>query len=112
MGITVKLYTDSDPTLPTTQNRLFSPALFLVGARSKLYPPLLPFVKIHVRIRCTALPDDLDCVNEGSLPASRRCHAHTDALTEGCSLTELWDDYGIVGDLSVGSFFFLQLWLC
>ncbi|KAF5329901.1 hypothetical protein D9758_018701 [Tetrapyrgos nigripes] len=45
--------------------------------------------------RCTALPDDLDSV------PGRRSHEHTDSLFagEGCSLKELWDDYGIVADL-------------
>ncbi|KAF5343292.1 hypothetical protein D9758_016490 [Tetrapyrgos nigripes] len=45
--------------------------------------------------RCTAPPDDLDSV------PGRRSHEHTDSLFagEGCSLKELWDDYGIVTDL-------------
>jgi hypothetical protein len=48
--------------------------------------------------RCTALPHDLD-----DPTASRRSHEHTDALLEGCTLRELWDDYGIVGDLKVSN---------
>ncbi|KAJ3995443.1 hypothetical protein F5050DRAFT_1808660 [Lentinula boryana] len=43
--------------------------------------------------RCTAPPDNLDS-NSG-----RRSHKHTDTLSEGCTLKELWDDYGIVADL-------------
>ncbi|KAF8056311.1 hypothetical protein FPV67DRAFT_1678284 [Lyophyllum atratum] len=41
----------------------------------------------------TANPDDLDAA------AGRRSQELTEALLEGCTLTELWDDYGIVGDL-------------
>ncbi|KAF8872520.1 hypothetical protein CPB84DRAFT_1854424 [Gymnopilus junonius] len=44
--------------------------------------------------KCTALPDKLD--DPGG---SRRSHEHTDTLLDGCTLKELWDDYGIVGDL-------------
>ncbi|KAF5314796.1 hypothetical protein D9758_018852 [Tetrapyrgos nigripes] len=45
--------------------------------------------------RCTSPPDNLDS-DEG-----RRSHEHTASLLEGdgCTLKELWDDYGIVGDL-------------
>ncbi|KAF8871136.1 hypothetical protein CPB84DRAFT_1754164 [Gymnopilus junonius] len=46
--------------------------------------------------KCTALPDKLD--DPGG---SRRSHEHTDTLLDGCTLKELWDDYGIVGDLLV-----------
>ncbi|KAE9399341.1 hypothetical protein BT96DRAFT_965641 [Gymnopus androsaceus JB14] len=40
--------------------------------------------------RCMAPPDDLDST------AGRRSHEHTDSLLNGCTLKELWDDYGIV----------------
>ncbi|KAK7450592.1 hypothetical protein VKT23_012902 [Stygiomarasmius scandens] len=43
--------------------------------------------------RCSSSPNNLDA-NEG-----RRSHQLTDALSEGCSLKEMWDDYGIVADL-------------
>ncbi|KAG1850415.1 hypothetical protein F4604DRAFT_1883666 [Suillus subluteus] len=32
-------------------------------------------------------------------PASERCHEHTEALVEEATLGDLWDEYGIVGDL-------------
>ncbi|KAF8268153.1 hypothetical protein EI94DRAFT_1786067 [Lactarius quietus] len=46
--------------------------------------------------KCTALPSNLDAM--GAFP---RTHTHTDVLvnTGGIELRELWDDYGIVGDL-------------
>jgi Plavaka transposase len=44
---------------------------------------------------CTASPDNLD------EPSGRRSHEHTDVLLEACSLHELWDNYGIVGDVIV-----------
>ncbi|KAF8886311.1 hypothetical protein BD779DRAFT_1611774 [Infundibulicybe gibba] len=43
--------------------------------------------------RCLSPSDDLDA------RSGRRSHEHTDALIEACSLQELWDNYGIVGDL-------------
>ncbi|KAJ7261170.1 hypothetical protein C8J57DRAFT_1635845 [Mycena rebaudengoi] len=43
--------------------------------------------------RCLSPPYDLDQAS------ARRSHEHTDALMEGCTLKELWDDFGIVGDL-------------
>uniref|UniRef100_A0A8H8CQQ1 C2H2-type domain-containing protein n=1 Tax=Psilocybe cubensis TaxID=181762 RepID=A0A8H8CQQ1_PSICU len=43
--------------------------------------------------KCTSHPDDLDA------PSPRRSQMHTKALVDGCTLIELWDDYGIVGDL-------------
>ncbi|KAJ7249322.1 hypothetical protein C8J57DRAFT_1356642 [Mycena rebaudengoi] len=43
--------------------------------------------------RCLSPANDLD------QPSVRRSHEHTDALMEGCTLKELWDDFGIVGDL-------------
>ncbi|KAI1781722.1 hypothetical protein LXA43DRAFT_907952 [Ganoderma leucocontextum] len=45
--------------------------------------------------RCTADPDDLDT---GQAP--RRSHELTAALLDALTLKELWDDYGIVGDLT------------
>ncbi|KAG6823744.1 hypothetical protein H0H92_009155, partial [Tricholoma furcatifolium] len=46
--------------------------------------------------KCTAPPGDLDGPIGG-----RRSHMHTARLLEGqtCTLKELWDSYGIVGDL-------------
>ncbi|KAG1722510.1 hypothetical protein EDB19DRAFT_2029327 [Suillus lakei] len=32
-------------------------------------------------------------------PASRRCRKHTEALIEEATLGDLWDEYGIIGDL-------------
>jgi hypothetical protein len=41
-------------------------------------------------------------MNDLDRPSVDRSHEHTDALMEGFTLKELWDDFGIVGDL-VGS---------
>ncbi|KAF8223510.1 hypothetical protein L208DRAFT_1316457 [Tricholoma matsutake] len=43
--------------------------------------------------RCTAPSDDLD------RPSVHRSHQHTDTLLDTCTLKELWEEYGIVGDL-------------
>jgi hypothetical protein len=45
--------------------------------------------------RCLAPRNNLDS------DALDRCREHTDALVEEGTLGELWDDYGIVGDLIV-----------
>lgn len=50
---------------------------------------------------CTARVDDLD--NTQGTDVTRRCHEHTDALLEAFTLKELWDDYGIVGDVVVST---------
>jgi hypothetical protein len=41
------------------------------------------------------MPEDLDG------QAGHRSHEHTDVLLGACSLDELWNNYGIVGDLIV-----------
>ena len=46
--------------------------------------------------RCTAPAFDLD----GAL-AGRRSHAHTECALDACTLQELWNNYGTVGDLVV-----------
>jgi hypothetical protein len=47
--------------------------------------------------RCTAPADNLDGPGAG-----RRSQEHTETLAEGCTLKEMWDNYGIVADLTVG----------
>ena len=53
-------------------------------------------LSVLIGVRCTANADNLDA------PAGRQCHEHTDTLLEAFTLKELWDEYGIVGDLLVG----------
>ncbi|KAJ6622831.1 hypothetical protein B0H10DRAFT_1944422 [Mycena sp. CBHHK59/15] len=47
----------------------------------------------HVLSKTGVLMANLD------FPSVCRSHEHTDALMEGCTLKELWDDFGLVGDL-------------
>ncbi|KAJ6620591.1 hypothetical protein B0H10DRAFT_2357643 [Mycena sp. CBHHK59/15] len=49
--------------------------------------------------RCLSPSHDLDRLS------ARRCVEHTDALLEGCTLKELWDDFGIVGDIILSMIF-------
>lgn len=49
-----------------------------------------------IAIRCTASPKDLD--GGDSIP---RCEEHTEMLVQAFALGELWDAYGIVGDIIV-----------
>lgn len=84
-----------DLILPIIRSKLSLLALSRTGARSSFQ-----FILINVSLilsRCTASPDNLD--GEGGL----RSRVHTDVLLESAAidLKELWDDYGIVGDLIV-----------
>jgi hypothetical protein len=62
---------------------------------------------LHTLTRCTAAPDTLD----GTTGVIPRTHAHTNVLVNGggVELRELWDDYGIVGDLIVSFAHYLPL---
>lgn len=55
--------------------------------------------------RCTAPSDDLDA-DALQYHHGLRSHDHTDKLSEAFSLRELWDDFGIVGDLIVSHVMF------
>ena len=94
-----------DLTLPTIQSRLSLHALSRIGAQC-LFTIAFKVVGDPLLIcsRCTSSPDNLD---SGDGLHSR---IHTDVLLESgaISLKELWDDYGIVGDLIV-SFLFVYL---
>jgi hypothetical protein len=62
------------------------------------YVLLLSSHRVLTPSRCTAPPEDLDGGVGGP-----RSHVHTDTLlcTGTIALRELWDNYGIVGDLLV-----------
>jgi len=50
--------------------------------------------------RCTASTKDLD----GGDDVVLRCRRHTDVLVEELELGNLWDQYGLVGDIVVSIF--------
>lgn len=52
--------------------------------------------------RCDAPRQNLDGGGD------RRTHGVTDALLDSLDLKDLWDDYGIVGDLLVGPSMYIQ----
>jgi hypothetical protein len=54
-------------------------------------------IETNVLPRCTGKPDDLD---GGGI---NRSHEHTALLLETFTLKDLWESYGIVGDLVVCS---------
>ena len=84
-------------TLATIPNRQHSPVLFRTGAQSKYlvvctsYVWCLPFSH-----RCTAPADDLD---GGRHPP--RSKEHTEIISAEFKLGQLWDNYGLVGDIIV-----------
>ncbi|KAF4570955.1 hypothetical protein EYR36_001776 [Pleurotus pulmonarius] len=73
----------------------FRRAIYSLGPYIADYPEqaLLACIVSGWCPKCTALNDQLD------LPGDRRFCEHTTALQEACTLRELWDNYGIVGDL-------------
>jgi len=89
----------SDHILPITQSKLSLPASYKTGAQSLVF-----FLSQSARLnhsfplRCTAPHNDLDGGVGGP-----RSHVHTSTLLSSGTITlqELWDDYGIVGDLLV-----------
>ncbi len=87
-------------TSPITQSKRSLHALCKTGARGQyhLLSITLSHANIPVQHRCTAPHDDLDGDIGG--PCS---HVHTDLLVRSgvITLRELWDDYGIVGELLV-----------
>ena len=84
--------------LQTTQSKHYSHVLYRIGARSMLPFYSTALYSSDTQPRCIAPPNDLDRGDGG--PHS---HMHTDTLlrTGTITLRELWDSYGIVGDLLV-----------
>lgn len=84
-------------TLPTIRSKPCSRALFrdgVLGLSSSLLSTL-PWIA-HCSFRCTANPRHSF---EGD--SNIRCQKHTDFLVEHFGLGVLWDEYGIVGDVTV-----------
>ena len=86
-------------TLATIPNRWHSPVSFRTGAKSKYlvvctsYVWCLPFSH-----RCTAPADNL---NGGWHPP--RSKEHTEIISAKFELGQLWDEYGLVGDIVVST---------
>ena len=84
-------------TLEIILNRWCWPVLFRVGAQSKfliIYAFILGF--LMSLSRCTAPADDLD---GGRYPP--RSKEHTELILAEFELGELWNEYGLVGDVVV-----------
>ena len=91
----------TSPTIPSNACLL---ALYKAGVQSKLNLVVLINPNTDNFIRCTAPSHDLD----------NGCHmhhsaAHTDFLAERLEIADLWDNYGIVGDIKVIFLFPCQL---
>ena len=84
-------------TLVTIPNRWNLPVLFRAGAQSKYlvictsYVQCLPF-----SCRCTAPVDNLD--GGWHPPCSKE---HTEIISAKFELGQLWDEYGLIGDIVV-----------
>ena len=81
-------------TSPNIQSKLFSVILFRVTVQSKFIVIYL-YNYSHL-CRCLASLKDLDA------PGQAYCHCeHTDLLLEHKTTQELWDNYGLVGNIEV-----------
>ncbi|KAN0124602.1 hypothetical protein V8E53_015770 [Lactarius tabidus] len=87
-----------------THGAMFAPVVLgsdkttvsVATGQNDYYPLYISLGNVHNTVRCTALPTSLDAM--GAVPQT---HVHTDVLVNGggIELQELWDDYGIVGDI-------------
>ncbi len=98
------------PTLPTTQSNVRLYPLFKVGVWSKFFVPF-PVHRILIQwIRC------ITRCGPGRLPPTagqmvpHTLH-HTILALEAYELGELWQQYGLVGDVVVCPTFFRYFWI-
>ncbi|KAG6838908.1 hypothetical protein C0991_007419, partial [Blastosporella zonata] len=86
----------SKPQITRCADGHFCRVIYGLGPYIADYPEqaLLACIVQHWCPKCMALPNNLD---KGD--AVPRRHDHTTALLSECLMKELWDDYGIVGDL-------------
>ena len=89
---------DWDHILQTILNKPFLHVLSRVGVQSAFFLSFFIILSVLIGFRYTTHADNLDT------PAGQQLHEHTDTLLEAFTLKELWDEYGIVGDLLVSDF--------
>ncbi|KAF7310321.1 hypothetical protein MIND_00406200 [Mycena indigotica] len=81
-----------DPSFPTILSRHYIPVLYRVGVQCSCLVPTSH--SMAQRFRCLSPPEDLD------RHSAHRCKEHTQMLLDaGYTLKELWDEFGIVGDI-------------
>ena len=88
--------------MQTIPSKRFLLALFRAGVLSVSFELLAYAVYSFLIFRCTSSSANLDN-DPSSVP---RTHTHTDALRRAYSdnLKDLWDGYGVVGDVIVSIF--------
>jgi hypothetical protein len=86
-------------TLPITLSNVSWLALSRAGVQSK-FDTLAPRKEEYLlaAFRCLAHSKNLDDARQFCKPRSQ---GHTEALMEGLELRELWEEYGLVGDVVV-----------
>jgi hypothetical protein len=107
MAIFVVLSTCLDRTLLTIQSSVCLLALYQAGVRSNnlfLYLLNSKCLQSVSSTRCTTLATDLDGDFVNSV---ERSHEHTEALFQAYDndMKQLWDGYGIIGDVTVCTIF-------
>ena len=99
MAIIAVLFMALAHILPTILNNVYLLALCKGGVLSRyIITSVLSMLTSH--IRCCAPADKFNS-HDKFTPQS---HIHTAALTDAFSLQELWDGYGIVGDIVIRIF--------
>ena len=82
--------------LRITQSNACSQILFKAGAQG-MYATICHIdVPLTICFRCNAPSKNMDCGR-----FIQRSEAYTELLCKSCEMAELWDDYGIVGDVKV-----------
>ena len=94
MAISERSSMGSAPTSRTIQNRHSLHALYRAGVQS-MYS-YVDFCWLMTLFRCTAPASDLDSGHHVC-----RSQAHTEHLVEKLELGELWEEYGLVGNIIV-----------
>ena len=83
-------------TSQITWSNAYSQALFKAGAQGTYVTICYIDAPLTICFRCNAPSKNIDCGR-----FIQRSEAHTELLCENCEMTELWDNYGIVGDIKV-----------
>ena len=83
-------------TLQITQSKAYSQALFKAGAQGTYVTICYIDAPLTICLRCKVPSKNIDCGR-----FIQRSEAHTELLCENCKMMELWDNYGIVGNIKV-----------
>ena len=79
-----------------TWSNAYSQALFKAGAQGTYVTICYIDAPLTICFRCNAPSKNIDCGR-----FIQRSEAHTELLCENCKMTELWNNYVIIGNIKV-----------